>query len=450
MKNTKRRIEWFAFYDRCGMERHLEKMAEQGWMITKLTGFYWQYRRITPAKLHFAITYFEEASIFDPVLPAGQRAYLAYCQKAGWHLAANSAQFQAFYSGEEDPVPIETDAATQVTNIHRVMMKSQVLAFILLLFLSIFQLVSNLQMVFAEPEIELANNMMISTISTCSLTAILCISQVLGYFLWYYRAKKAANLDGSFYDKPSGVWIGKLALFLLVLNIVFLIYAIAVSRLGIIGGMAFAVVPVVICLSLLIRNTLIHWGVPKGINRIATFTAVTVLTFVFLGSVVFVGILTGDDHALTEKEAKTKAPLLISDLRKVDRANYEIRYNRDNSFFLDRIEVEDRSKDFAVGDAPQLRYILTKIKVSAIYNACFDAIFRKNQEDYQEMSASNGYAIAKNASLWQAEKVYCLYRGSRAHPDYIVCWKDRIAEIQFYFDPTEKEIGDAARALKSY
>ncbi len=391
MKDAKRRMEWFAFYDRCGMERHLEKMAEQGWMLSKLTGFYWQYRRITPAKRHFAITYFEEASIFDPVLPAGQEAYLAYCQKAGWHLAANSAQFQAFYSEEEDPVPIETDAVTQVANIHRVMMKSQLLAYILLLLLSIFQLVSNLQTVFAEPEIELANNLMLSIISMYSLAIFLCASQVLGYFLWYYRAKKAAYLDGSFYDKPCGVWIGKLALLLFAANMVYLIYAVAASRLGIIGGLAFAVVPAVICLGLLVSN----------------------LTY-------------------------------------VDRANYEIRYDRDNSFLLDRIEVEDSLRDFRDEDAPQLRYTLTNIKVSAIYSACFDAIFHKNQEDWQEMSSGNGYALAKNPSLWQAEKVYQLYRGARSHPDYIVCWKDRIAEIQFYFDPTEKEIKAAAEALKDY
>lgn len=448
MKNTKRRIEWFAFYDRCGMERHLEKMAEQGWMLTRLTSFCWQYRRITPAKLHFAITYFAEVSIFDPVLPAGQQAYLSYCQKAGWHLAVNSAQFQAFYSEEEDPVPIETDAVTQVSNIHRVMMKSQVLAFILLLILSVFQLFGSLQMIFEEPEIELASNMTISVISLFSLAMFLCISQLLGYFLWYYRAKKAANLDGSFYDKPCGVWIAKLALFFLVVNMMFLIYSIAVSRLGIIGGMAFAVVPVVICLSLLIRNTLIHWGVPKGLNRLATFAAITILTFVFLGSVVFVGILTVDDHLFTTKEAEIKAPLLVSDLTAADRTKYEIHYDRDQSILLDRIEVEDRLKDRTDEEAPQLLYTLTKVKADSIYNICFDAILRKNQENWQGMSAK--YVLEQDPSRWHAEKVYCLYRGVDSFHNYIVCWKDRIAEIQFYFDPTEKEIGDAARALKSY
>lgn len=139
-KNVKRRIAWFAAYDRCGMESYLEKMAEKGWLLDKIDALGWRYHRVEPAKIHFAVTYFADASIFDPVLPDGQEAYLSYCQKAGWYLAANSAQFQAFYSEEEEPVPIETDAVTQVRNTHRVMMKSQVMAFILLLILSIFSL----------------------------------------------------------------------------------------------------------------------------------------------------------------------------------------------------------------------------------------------------------------------------------------------------------------------
>lgn len=449
MKDTKYRIEWFAFYDRFGMERHLEKMAERGWMLSRLTGFYWQYRRITPAKLHFTITYFADASIFDPVLPDGQEAYLSYCQKAGWYLAANSAQFQAFYSEEEEPVPIETDAVTQVRNTHRVMMKSQVMAFILLLILSIFQLVSNLGWILDEPEIELANNMMLSIIFMCSLVFILCISQLCGYFRWYYRAKKAADLDGSFYEKTGGMWIQRLAIFFIVANMIFLIYSIAVSRLGIICGLAFATVPAVIYLSLLVRNMLVHRGVPKGINRIATFAAVILLTFIFIGGVVFVGILTTDDHSLTEREAKSKAPLLVNDLIPVDRTEYETYYNRNTSFLLDRIEVDDSLISKSDKDAPQLSYILTKIKVASIYNICRDEILNKNQKAWEDEAM--GFILEQNDSLWDAEKIYQV-KGDNGYalPRYIVCWEDRIAEVHFYWEPSNEEIADAAKALRNY
>lgn len=45
MRNTKRELPLFSMYDHTGMERHLEEMAVQGWMLEKTTGFGWVYRR---------------------------------------------------------------------------------------------------------------------------------------------------------------------------------------------------------------------------------------------------------------------------------------------------------------------------------------------------------------------------------------------------------------------
>ena len=35
MKKTKRRLETFSFYDRTGLESHLARMAEKGWLDRK-------------------------------------------------------------------------------------------------------------------------------------------------------------------------------------------------------------------------------------------------------------------------------------------------------------------------------------------------------------------------------------------------------------------------------
>ena len=56
MRQTKRRMETLSFYDRTGVERHLEKMAAKGWMIDRVNGFGWHYRRIEPQTLRFAVT----------------------------------------------------------------------------------------------------------------------------------------------------------------------------------------------------------------------------------------------------------------------------------------------------------------------------------------------------------------------------------------------------------
>ena len=41
MKETKRRMELYSFYDRTGMEKHLAKMAEKGWLLEKIGQFFW-------------------------------------------------------------------------------------------------------------------------------------------------------------------------------------------------------------------------------------------------------------------------------------------------------------------------------------------------------------------------------------------------------------------------
>ena len=66
MKDTRRRLEIFSTYDYCGIQRHLTKMAKRGWMLMEMGNYTWKYRRCEPSAERFAVTYFPEASAFDP------------------------------------------------------------------------------------------------------------------------------------------------------------------------------------------------------------------------------------------------------------------------------------------------------------------------------------------------------------------------------------------------
>lgn len=83
MKNSKRRLEFFSFYDRTGIQKHLEKMAAKGWLLEKLGGT-WKYKAIEPANIHFAVTYFPDVSEFDPEPPEKMRAFQEFCSQGGW------------------------------------------------------------------------------------------------------------------------------------------------------------------------------------------------------------------------------------------------------------------------------------------------------------------------------------------------------------------------------
>ena len=63
--DTKFRLETFAFYDHNGIAVHLEKMAAKGWMIEDMGSNLWEYRRIEPKRLRFAVTYIPKRS-FSP------------------------------------------------------------------------------------------------------------------------------------------------------------------------------------------------------------------------------------------------------------------------------------------------------------------------------------------------------------------------------------------------
>ena len=66
---------------------YLEKMARRGWLLEKIHPCL-TFRRIEPENLTYDVTYFSDASVFDPAPTEGQETYIDYCRAAGWELAA--------------------------------------------------------------------------------------------------------------------------------------------------------------------------------------------------------------------------------------------------------------------------------------------------------------------------------------------------------------------------
>ena len=123
MRQTKRTFVMFSFYDRTGIREYLERQAAQGWMLEKTSALGWVFRRIEPQRVHFAVTYFPQASVFDPEPSEEQQLFRDFCAHTGWRLVAANAQMQIFCNEGADPVPIETDAVLEVETIHKAMKK---------------------------------------------------------------------------------------------------------------------------------------------------------------------------------------------------------------------------------------------------------------------------------------------------------------------------------------
>ena len=123
MSKVKRVFANFSFYDHSAIEKKLEQMAANGWMIRNAGSLFWTYEKIQPQSLRFAVTYFPSASEFDPYPSDKQLEKEALCAQDGWRLVLRWDAMQVFCTDREDAVPIETDPIPQVENIHRTMKK---------------------------------------------------------------------------------------------------------------------------------------------------------------------------------------------------------------------------------------------------------------------------------------------------------------------------------------
>lgn len=221
MKDRKRRLELFSFYDYTGMERHLEKMAERGWLL-ETVGFLWKYRRIVPQKLHFSVCFYPNASELDPTTPEGQLAYQELCGHTGWVLAAQSGQMQIFYNEQENPTPIETDPGMEIDTVHRAVKKTYLVSYFVLLGIAVIQLAFLTIQAVQDPIHQLSSNTWLFSVLCWVLIFVMMSVDLIGYYHWRYRAREAAE-NGEFRATRGHSRIQKSCIALILVSFVWLV-----------------------------------------------------------------------------------------------------------------------------------------------------------------------------------------------------------------------------------
>lgn len=444
MKDTKRRVEFFTFYDRTSIEAHLERMAERGWLLEKM-GLLWVYRRIEPKKLTFSVCYFPKASQFDPGPSEEQETFYDFCRHSGWTLAAASAQMQIFYSERPDPVPIETDPALEVETIHRSAKKSVLLSNFILLGTGVLECAMFLWQFSNDPITFLADSSLLFASIDWVILFLYCGVELGFYFIWYARAKRAAE-RGEFLNTKSHLPFQTVMLVLLTFNMIGWVASMAYS----VKWMAVAVtsllsVLVAVTLVRLISQTLKRWNVSARANRTITFLSAIVLSFASVGVITF-GVFSSlsrgrfYEHQETyEYDGRTvtvrrdELPLTVNDLLGIDHDNYSRERDELRSFLLTQIKVRQYPRLVAPGlpDLPWLDYSIVVVKASFLYDLCRDALLNKYKDDpYWDRSY-----VSSDAALWGAVEAYQLYDaecGPRSQ--YLLCYPDRIVEIDFDHD----------------
>lgn len=439
MKDTKRRLELFSFYDHTGIAAHLERMAEQGWLLEKIGSFTWHYRRIEPKQVTFSVSYFPRASVFDPGPSEEQETFYDFCQHTGWTLAASSGQMQIFYNERPDPVPIDTDPALEVEAIHKSAKKSWLISQLLLLAVGVMNFGQFLWRLFDDTVATLASSLSLFSLVCWPVLFLLIGTDLATYFRWRRRARKAAE-QGEFLATKSHPMLQKLSLMVVLIG---LVWCLAYVR----GGLLISTVISLICMFGLvfvitqIRELLKRNKVSAGVNRAVTFGACVVLPLIMIVLVVTLVLRTG---GLGMGESG-EPPMTLADLTE-EPANGELDQNVrfTQSPLLASLSVNHY---FWVGrdggDPPPhwLQYTVTQVKVSALYGVCKEDLLHQDDRYHRHYSPID-------AAPWGAREAYqSAYEDSGPMNDFLLCYPDRIVEIYFDWEPTPAQMAVVGEKL---
>lgn len=371
MKNIKRRVEFFSFYDHTGITAHLEKMALQGWALEKMGNFCWRYRRIEPKKLRYNLVYQSAASEFDARPPEEVRNFEAFCEEAGWERVADLAQMQVYCSPDPNAIPIETDPGLQVQTIHQAMKKNYIPGQIAMMVLAVLQYVLAFWRYAIDPLDFLAGSGNYVALLCYLLIFILSATEVGGYYRW---RKKALRSDGFCPTRSHQ----RLQYFCIAVTLTTAALWLGTMTDGFPRFIALATLVITVVVLLVVygvKALMKKLGASRGVTRAVFWVTAVVSSFALLGCVIFVGqkaydanwfedsVETYEWEGWTWEIHHDALPLNVEDLLQTDYPGYSTQLETELSPLLTRITAAQEEK---IGDSgnPNLRYSIYQSPLS--------------------------------------------------------------------------------------
>jgi len=279
---------------------------------------------------------------------------------------------------------------------------------------------------------------------------LISFSDVIRYYSWYKRALRMAELDGSFTETKGHTNYQIIALCLMLIAFAFLLISYGGSKMSLIAlvtiAVIFGITAIVIGLSELMKKLKLS----AKANRNATIIITLLLSFGFTGFLL-VGVMnqvtalwpdkvpayTYEYNGFTRAVYDDKLPLTVEDLIEIDYDgySYELRH-ADKSVLVEHIVATQRPQLDAL-ENPDLEYTITSVKLPLLYNWCKAALLDNFAHNYgRPVPEDDMWEKHMNIDPqpWGANEVYQLWLGDEPEMRFLLCYDDRIIEIDFEYD----------------
>ncbi len=451
MRNTKRIVSQFTFHDRTGIQSYLERMAEKGWMLEKITKWSWIFRRIEPKRIHFAVSYFAKTSSFEPSPPEELLRFREFCEYTGWKFCAEAAQMQIFYNEAADPVPIETDAMLEIESIHKGIKKQILPSFIALGIVAVLNGSTHISSIINSPISFFRNHLGVFVLLSVSLLFLMVAIELGSYFIWRARALKAAKRDGSFIPTRGNRILLCVLLYILLAAFVLLILSewnsYISKALVIVLAYYFALLLLVHGISDIMKRK----KVGAGANVTVTIILAFVLSFAIVGvatwtvtklgfsdnseDAVYDYVLAPDEEYTHNGYVYTKynheLPLYPSDIFDMDEEIKAEGYSNEktvyDSVFLHQELCYSSALAYII-DAPDIHYGIIDVKMPFLTEHIFNSVV----EHFKGTPLERSYEYrSSDPTPWNADSAYkvCSTYSTYEGTEYLIRWGERILTI---------------------
>ena len=458
MKDTKKILCHFSFYDQIRIQEKLEEMAEQGWMVHQPGNFTWTFKRMEPKKLRFAVTYFPGASEFDPGPTEGELTKLDFCAQDGWRLALKWGVMQIFYNENEKAVPIETEPLAQVENITKSMRKSVLFMHLFEAALIVWYMFLQVGMFRRDPVEYLSDPLKVYQIPMWICLLLACLYETFFYFYWTRKAKKMAVEDGVFLPIQTKI---KSSYIFLAISVLMMLLAFGSSLNYLIFGLIWCGVMFFITFAVnRIKAFLKKKGASRRVNLVVSGGSVFLFTILFLG--ILVSIIIGSDVSLTRDSRPVGSyeykgmtwdiyddplPLTVEDLMEID-ANWSKEMDHQETGLVAFTEYRQRPLYTEPREVPDLRYTIIDIKATFLGDYIRQVVLNSRQDEVLDDFIFTDHFEPVDATIWSADEAYQLHWSGTIMDTYLLFWDNRIVEIKFYWQPTAEQIEKTAEILR--
>lgn len=465
MRQTKRVFIQHTFYDRTGIRNYLEDQACKGWLLERITNFGWVYRRMEPKKLHYEVTYFPKASVFDPEPSDQELSFQEFCEHTGWQLAAANGQLQIFYNERENPTPIETDPVLEVKTIHKATKKGYLPSIFLLMIVGIMNACLFFYRLALDP-IGIFSSTANLYSGVCWFIMLLLTSvDVIHYYRWYWRAKQAAENQGIFLKTSSLRGFQMVVLAIIVVATVGMLMTLGGSKNWVIyvASLVIMLLSVVICITF--SNWLKRKKVSSKWNRLLTYGLTVVISF-GIAIVMIIVIVNGVSDGWLSRESKEgyqyredlylahseELPLTVEQLMgrdEVDLKKYRYQWYQQSSVLMEEFRgIQNPGWDHL--EEPRMEYTVWLVKCSLLYDWSLNHLLQPKDSWSEDIYGNIHYDSyqAVDETPWGARQAYRLYQGEYAKDQYLICYEDQIMEIQVDWELSEEQMTMIGEALQ--